>query len=951
MVKKVWLYTLALVALFECCNTVESKANATVYTIPLLLEKVSVKESINSIEGRSHSAPPGLSEKLGNLIALKVYEGKEQAYYSQIDEWVSRHNIGAIWLESTNATWQASMSRRLNKLSNQPLLIVAPSPLGNTKQAGIPSPQTLGALPDPNLLNDIGIQLANRARQQGVSMFVPQAYNQESKITSYNTGLTHAYKKEEKEVALIASQREHNTLTCLSVYTDRVKGAAWQLPEHLTGDAPSAIFFTQDREKTPVNLTTVTNNIAALDTGQTFSGLIMADAIAYYDPGSVEVIDMLAAGADIVVLDKINDNIHKHLKRGLRKRGDLKKKLENRARRIQQLRVNQLIGSPPKLTKNNTTANPLPVTHKIHRSAITMTRNSGNQLPVRHLEGRFFASLALGTNTITKFQSQLERYAPINHFYRPMEQLDHMAYNELLQALKHYDQVIISWHPPRVNLSEAQKKKRNEAALFLEALAAETQTTVVLFGPAQDLKYLTANGAQLCAYEDNPVTQSVSAQIIFGALSPSGKLPMAVGSLPYGAGMSLETLDRLSYGIPEEEKMDSKTLARIDKVVEDMIKRKMAPGCQVLIARNGKVVWDKNYGYLTYDSLSPVVPSTIYDLASITKVMGTLQAVMFLTERGLIDLKKPIDSYLTELKGTNKANMVIEDILLHQAGLLPYIPFWRKTVSEEGLADSLYYRTFPMNGFNVEVGPGLYTLNQMEDSLWHWTANSNLRRKPRGKKGYDYKYSDMGYYMLKRLSEKLLNQSIEDFLGQNFYEPLGLSTMCYLPLCRFPVERIAPTEDDRYFRNTLVLGTVHDQGAAMLGGVGGHAGLFSNANDLAVMMQMHLQDGSYGGKKYLLPGTLRRFTKKQTKENRRGLGWDKPLPGGGGPTGDKVSLETYGHTGFTGTAAWADPAYGLVFIFLSNRIYPDANNRKLITTSVRTRIQDIIYESMYDYSP
>jgi CubicO group peptidase (beta-lactamase class C family) len=208
----------------------------------------------------------------------------------------------------------------------------------------------------------------------------------------------------------------------------------------------------------------------------------------------------------------------------------------------------------------------------------------------------------------------------------------------------------------------------------------------------------------------------------------------------------------------------------------------------------------------------------------------------------------------------------------------------------------------------------------------------------------------MGFYILKTLAESHLNQPLEQFLEQNFYHPLGLSTMTYLPLCKFPINRIAPTEEDTYFRNTLICGAVHDQGAAMFGGIAGHAGIFSNATDLAILAQMNLQDGYYGGTRYLQKETLPKFTSQQSSQNRRGLGWDKPERNGNiNPTSRYASPAAFGHTGFTGTAVWIDPEFDLVYVFLSNRIHPEANNTKLIKSNIRTRIQDAIYDSMWSY--
>jgi CubicO group peptidase (beta-lactamase class C family) len=247
------------------------------------------------------------------------------------------------------------------------------------------------------------------------------------------------------------------------------------------------------------------------------------------------------------------------------------------------------------------------------------------------------------------------------------------------------------------------------------------------------------------------------------------------------------------------------------------------------------------------------------------------------------------------------------------------------------------------------VSENLYAPTSIRDSLWHWIVNAKVREKP-DRTPYDYRYSDMGFYILKQLAEKMLNQPIEDFLQQNLYEPLGSSTTGYLPLQRFSYERIAPTENDKLFRRSLLIGVVHDQGAAMMGGVSGHAGLFSTANDLAKLGQMLLQEGRYGGYRYYKPETVRLFTQRTFTTSRRGLGWDKPTPSDpSGPTSLYASPKTFGHTGFTGTCIWVDPEFNLVYVFLSNRVHPDMTNNKLINANIRSRVQDVIYESIFNY--
>jgi CubicO group peptidase (beta-lactamase class C family) len=322
---------------------------------------------------------------------------------------------------------------------------------------------------------------------------------------------------------------------------------------------------------------------------------------------------------------------------------------------------------------------------------------------------------------------------------------------------------------------------------------------------------------------------------------------------------------------------------------------------------------------------------------------------MFMHERGLVDINKKISMYLPELKESNKKDFTIKDILTHQAGLWPFLPFWSQTVKDSA-SQTTYYQTELSDEYPFPVADSLFAHKSMKDSLWQCIVNAKVREKiPRTI--YDYRYSDMGFYMLQHLAEKILNQPMHEFLEQNFYGPLGAYTVGYLPRQEFPPSRIAPTENDQLFRKRLLVGYVHDQGAAMHGGIAGHAGLFGTANDMAKLGQMWLRKGKYGGQQFFKPETLDLFTAKQYADSRRGLGWDKPVASDpAGPTSIYASSQTFGHTGFTGTCIWVDPEFDLVYVFLSNRVYPNMNNNKILNANIRPRIQDVIYQSMFSYS-
>jgi CubicO group peptidase (beta-lactamase class C family) len=473
------------------------------------------------------------------------------------------------------------------------------------------------------------------------------------------------------------------------------------------------------------------------------------------------------------------------------------------------------------------------------------------------------------------------------------------------------------------------------------------KVVVVVMGNAYSLKNFVGSDWLVCGYEDNDISRKVIPQVLFGALPAIGRLPVTASpAFKAGEGISTPVLNRLKYSVPESVGMNSAILKQIDNIALEAIAYAATPGCQVLVVKDGTVVLEKAYGFYTYDRSQPVTEKTIYDLASITKVAATLQAIMFLKDQGRLNLDAKLVTYLPELKGSNKANLTVRDVLLHQAGLGAYIPFYSKTL-RNGSLNPIYYDSLASEEFPNLVVPGVYTNQRLQDQVWKWVVKSDLvgKRLPNGK--FEYLYSDLGLHLMKRLAERLLNQPLPDFLEQNFYAPLGAASLTFNPLNKFLKEQIAPTAPGSAFKPGVPLqGTVHDGNAAILGGKAGHAGLFSNANDLAILMQMDLQNGNYGGQQYFKTSVVTEFSENGSKNSRRGIGWDKPDPEGNGPTSDLAPLSTFGHTGFTGTGTWIDPENNIIYIFLSNRVYPDSENDKLLQYNIRTRIHDVVYQSL-----
>ncbi len=572
--------------------------------------------------------------------------------------------------------------------------------------------------------------------------------------------------------------------------------------------------------------------------------------------------------------------------------------------------------------------------HRLTEAAVTMVKNENNFLPIQSLENRSFVALSVGADGNNDFTRYLKKYSAFRSLsLKTSNDTTGISFNE-------NDIVVIGVFPYADDL---------EAKLvsWINQLSTRQDVVVVHFGNPLSISRYTNATSLIAAYEIQDYMPEVVPQVIFGALPAHGVLPVAWNDEVKIAGIETLAIDRLSYSFPEASEMDSRTLDKVKTIMKEAIDMGATPGCHVIVARKGRIVYDQSAGWLTYENKTAVSDETMYDLASLTKVSATLQAAMFLQERGLIDINKKASVYLPELKNTNKKDITIIDMLTHQSGLVAFIPLWPLTMKDSLFLPQYYSRTRDEN-YPLQVAPDLFASHLMRDSVWYWIAKSKMQEKP-ARTPFAYRYSDLGFMIMKQLAERILNQPLDEFLYQNLYEPLGAYTTGFNPLDRFSIDRIAPTEIDKIYRKSTVLGTVHDERAAMMGGVSGHAGLFSTANDLAKLGQMLLQEGHYGGETYYKPETVRLFSMKQFQDSRRGLGWDKPVQGDWtSPTSLFASPRTFGHTGFTGTCLWIDPEFELVYIFVSNRVYPDRSN-KLLVANIRSRIQDVIYRSIFDY--
>lgn len=927
-----------------------------------------------------------LDQRIGQLMMVAAYSNKNEKHYSEIEQLVRKYHIGGLIFFQGGPVRQAVLTNRYQAAARTPLLIGMDLEWGLAMRLDstirFPRQMALGAMADDSSLERMGLEIAREMQRLGVHVsFSPDVdvnvdptnpvINERSfgedpamvarKGLAYMRGLQNGgvlacvkhfpghgdtNTDSHKTLPLVTASRARLDSVELLPFQELINaGVAGAMVGHLSVPA---------LDSTPELPSSMSHPIITglLRETMGFKGLVFTDALNMKGianaarPGEIEL-RTLMAGSDVLVFPqdpvKAITRIRQAVDSGLVSEATIAEKC------LKVLKAKEWAGlAKPAIvevkgiTADLNTAKGRMVRRELYAQALTVATNHG-VLPVRNLDSLRIASLVIGDTLNNPFQQALARYAPISMF-RCEKVLNANQSKAMLDSLKKFDLVITSVHNTtyRVNKEFGVPQISLD---FLRRLGDQQPMVFTLF--ANPYRLGNAYGAErwgavVVAYEENDATQDLAAQLIFGAIPAKGKLPVTASThFKSGQGVAVPSLGRLRYGLPEEEAMRTGDLEEIDSVVLRGLKAQAYPGCQVLVARNGMVLWDKNYGTPTYSRERPVTSGDIYDLASITKVAGTTLALMKLADEGKINTGKTLGEYLPGLlkEYPYHASLTLDEVLAHQAGLKPFMPFQNRLKEKRNWKPGVMANV-PDDEHDMQVADGVYINHSYRDSLLKWVLETPVAE--RGK----YVYSDMGMYLLMQVVEKVSGMPFDHFLARNFYRPLGLATMGFNPLERFPMDRIMPTENDTLFRNGLVRGTVHDPGAAVMGGVAGHAGLFSNANDLAILMQMLLNGGEYGGRRYLSEKTVQRFTSCRyctgdpRKENRRGLGWDRPQGAGApGPASDGASSLSYGHTGFTGTMAWVDPAYGTVYIFLSNRVYPDAANKKLQQMNTRTQIQ------------
>jgi len=939
-----------------------------------------------------------LREKIGQLYMVQVFSSQDAATKARVVKLIKEQKIGGVIYSKGGPVRQAKLNNELQAASKTPLLVGMDAEWGLSMRLdstyAFPWNMTLGAIKNNNLIEQTGRQLGEHCKRIGVHFnFAPVVdinTNPNNPIIGNRsfgedrdnvTEKATAFMKGMQSAGVLANAKHfpghgdteadsHLTLPTVSFNEKRIDSIELYPYKKLIKEGLSSVMVAhlnipslEPRQDYPSSISkNIVTNILKERLG--FKGLIFTDALTMKGAADFKFegldgesntkantignIDLAAflAGNDVMLMSvNVEAGINKLLK-AFEKGLITEERLAHSVKKVLQAKYKVGLNNykPIRLFNIVNELNRLRddiLYEKLIEDAITIAHDSKQLLPIRHLETKKIAYVKLGDDDGKPFYNRLKKYAEV-------QEVKATNLDELIKKLKNYNTVIIGFHKSNKNPWKSYKFSDKELTWLYEIARTNTVILDVFAKPYAllDIKSISNIESVVVSYQNSKIAQEASAEIIFGALAAKGTLPVSSG--PYfnlGQGIHTNSLERLGYSYPERVGMSTYKLRKIDSIAKHAVNAGMTPGIQIVVSKKGQVIYNKNFGKHTYNKNAPKVKDEdIYDVASLTKIVATLPLLMELEEQGVIALDTKLSEILPNYKNNNKKNVTLKKMLSHYAQLKPWIPFYYKTLdSVTKKPNSKYYRKTASDKFSIKVANNMWMRKDYKDTIPKIIEETELLSRLR------YRYSDLPYYILKQYIEKHYNMPLNELVQNHFYKSLGANNTLYNPYKTVSNKNIAPTEEDDYYRYQKVQGYVHDMGAAMQDGVGGHAGVFSNANDIAKIMQMFLQKGYYGGVRYLKPETIDKFNTCHFchKKVRRGIGFDKPQLGESGPTCGCVSMTSFGHSGFTGTYTWADPEEDLVYVFMANRTYPSSKGKnKLLRENIRTNIQEAIYEAI-----
>lgn len=953
-------------------------------------------------------------ERISQLIMVAGYSNRGRASYEDsLVTLVRTNKLGGVVFFQGGPIRQAKITNRLQALSSVPLLIAMDAEWGLAMRLDstvrYPYQMTLGAMQGPgsdSLIYRMGVNLAKQARRLGVHVnFAPTAdvnNNPNNPVINFRSFGENKYDVARKALAYMRGMQDNRLMTSIKHFPghgDTGTDSHYDLPlipkSRAQLDSLELYPFRQLINAGAAGVMVAHLSIPALDSTRNrpstlspsivtdllkdelgFRGLTFSDAMnmkgvtKYFPAGQADQLG-IEAGIDVLEFTEDVPAAIALIKKSIADGRISQESIDQRCRKV--LRAKAWVGldtyKPIVLDNLVRDLNPVQdvlLNRQLTEASLTVLKNDKNILPLQGLDTLRIATVAVESDTVTAFQNMAGNYAPMSHFTISSRSSDaDMA--RLRDSLQNYNLLLVDVH--LANIRPRRYGLQPKTAELVSELVATGKAIVTVFGNAYSLDLLTFSNdtvrpdrsienarAIVMPYQLTNYTEELSAQLIFGAIGASGKLPVTVNQrFRYGDGISVQPVGRMKYTIPEEVGIDGTFLAqRVDSLVNVGLTQKAFPGCVVQMVKDGKVIFRKAYGYHTYNDTvahsagiltpPPTQLSDLFGMASVTKVSTSTPALMKLVDDGKFDLDTTMATYLPFLKKSNKAKLIWRDVLTHQAQLKAWIPFWKDTKNPDGTFKPRTFKFVRSARFPIEVTDSLYLFKNYSKMIYQQIKDSPLNAKK------EYVYSDLSFIMYPLVVKNITKEDFEPFLGKTFYEPLGAGTLTFNPRRYYPLSRLVPTEYDSLFRHTLIWGRVHDEGAAMLNGLSGHAGLFGSANDLMKMVEMYRRGGEYGGKRYISAKTMAEFTRYQFPElgNRRGLGFDKPSFAYTGNAPRSATPSSFGHSGFTGTFVWADPdpKYNLSYVFLSNRVYPTRENNRISTLNTRTNVVEALYQAI-----
>ncbi|WP_395076182.1 glycoside hydrolase family 3 N-terminal domain-containing protein [Flavobacterium sp.] len=917
-------------------------------------------------------------EKLGQLFMIAGYSNRDSIHFNAVDKLVKEYKVGGIIFFQGGPVRQANLTNRFQAKAKTPLFI------GNDAEWGLsmrldstysyPWNMTLGAVQDLKLIEQMGTQMAQETKRMGIHFnFAPVIdinTNPRNPIIGSRSFGEDKLKVTERAIALMKGvQNEgifstgkhfpghgdtetdsHQTLPIIKFSKERLEdvefypykkmfdlGLASVMVAHL--NVPSL----ETRENYPSSISyNIVTNVLKKELG--FKGLIFTDALNmkgasnFKKPGEIDL-EAFLAGNDILLFAEDVPTAMEKFRQAYNDTLITPERLEYSVKKILKYKYKAGLNHYKPINTENLYADlnkPInnSLQYKLYESAITVLKNKDSILPIKDLTRSKIAYVKIGDNPDNTFLLTLKKYAEVT-------EVSHFDLDSLNVELKKYNTVIIGLHKSDKLWRKYEFTEKEQ--LWVQKIAENNNVILDVFAKPYvmlPVKSFDDIEGLVLTYQNNEIAQNVSAELIFGAIEAKGKIPVTINNFfIQGDGLSTKKINRLGFSTPENVGMNSEILSNIEGVAYKAILGKMTPGIQVLVARKGKVVYQKSFGYHTYKKEVKVKNSDIYDVASLTKIIATLPNIMQEYDAGKINLDTNLGKMVPQTIGTDKDSIKLKDLLSHYARLKAWIPFYKSTLDSSKMPLKKFYQKSYSDNFKLQVSENLFLRNDYNDTILKTIVNSKLNDKK------EYVYSDFTFILLKEYLERENKKTLDKLSEENFFSKLGMNNTMYNPLQKFDMSVIPPTEIDNYFRHTTIQGYVHDMAAAMQGGVAGHAGLFSNSMDIAKMMQLYLNKGNYGGIQYFSEKTFNDFNTCYfcAEGNRRALGFDKPDLNKQNP----VSASSFGHTGFTGIMTWADPETEIIYVFMSNRTFPDANaTNQLSKQNIREDIQKIIQQSI-----